>query len=109
LCEKSGLKYDDYFKLLQLADYSNLKHALHHTVKLVSREQTDKEQLVKKLQGMGVSLEISQVVATCVSVRKDEIRTQLVKDSCNITQSKLVDFDWKLKVVIITCALSEAL
>lgn len=98
LCEKSGLKYDDYFKLLPLADYSNLKHALTHVIKVVSREQADKEQLAKRIQAMGGSSEISQVLGTCLWVRKDEIHTQLVKDSCNITQSKLVDFDWKLKV-----------
>lgn len=98
LCEKNGLKYDDYFKVLPLADYSNLKHALNHVIKTVSRERADKEQLTKKIQAMGASSEVSQVVATCLWVRKDEIRTQLVKDSCNITQSKLMDFDWKLKV-----------
>lgn len=98
LCEKTGLKYDDYFKLLPLADYSNLKHALNHVIKEVSREQVDKEQLAKNIQAMGASLEVSQVVATCLWVRKDEIHTQLVKESCSITQSQLVDFDWKLKV-----------
>lgn len=103
LCEKNGLKYDDYFKLLQLADYSNLKHALHHVIKVVSREEGDKELLAKKIEAMGASAEISQVVATCIWVRREEIHTQLVKDSCNITQSKLEDFDWKLKVNCGTC------
>ena len=98
MCEKTGLKYDDYFKILQLADYSKLKHCLLNAIKTVSREPGDKEQLAKKLQSMGASVEVSQVVATCLWVRKDEIHTQLVKATCDITQSKLEDFDWKLKV-----------
>ncbi len=100
MCEKNGLKYDDYFKLLPLADYSKLKHSLLNAIKAVSRETADKEQLAKKLQSMGASAEVSQVVATCLWVRKDEIRAQLVKASCDITQSRLDDFDWKLKVYL---------
>ena len=98
LCEKDGLKYDDYFKLLSLEDYSNLKHTLARVVRIASREEADKDQLTKRIQALGASPETSQMVATCLWVRKDEVRTQLVKDSCNIAQSKLVDFDWKLKV-----------
>lgn len=99
MCEKNGLKYDDYFKLLPLTDFSQLKLALAHAIKVMSREQADKEQLAKKAQAMGANQEVSQVVATCLWVRKEEIHAQLVKDSCNITQSKLEDFDWKLKVI----------
>ena len=100
MCEKNGLKYDDYFKLLPLTDFSQLKVSLAHTIKVLSREQADKEQLTKKAQGLGASQEVSQVLATCLWVRRDEILAQLVKDSCNITQSKLEDFDWKLKVCV---------
>ena len=100
LCEKNGLKYDDYFKLLPLAEYSNLKHALNHVIKVTSREPEAKEQLAKKIQSMGATPETSQLVATCLWVRRDEIRIQLVKDSCNIAHTKLVDFDWKLKVFL---------
>lgn len=99
MCEKTGLKYDDYFKLLQLADYSKLKHSLLSAIKAVSREPGDKEKLSKELQALGASTEVSQVVATCLWVRKEEIRTQLVKATCDITHSKLEDFDWKLKVL----------
>ena len=98
MCEKNGLKYDDYFKVLQLGDFSQLKLALAHTIKSLSREQTGKDQLMKKVQSMGASQEVSQVIATCLWVRKEEIHAQLVKESCSITQSKLEDFDWKLKV-----------
>lgn len=98
MCEKNGLKYDDYFKVLQLSDFSQLKLALAHTIKSLSREQAVKDQLIKKIQSMGVSQEVSQVIATCLWVRKEEIHAQLVKESCGITQSKLEDFDWKLKV-----------
>lgn len=98
MCEKNGLKYDDYFKLLPLTEFSQLKLAVSRVIRTLSRDLLDKEQLAKKLQGMGADQEVSQVVATCLWVRKDEIRAQLVKDSCDITQSKLEDFDWKLKV-----------
>lgn len=98
LCGKNGLKYDDYVKLLSLPDYSRLKLSLSRTIKSVSREGVERELLVKKIQALGATPEISEVVATCLWVRKEEIRTQLVKDSCNISQSKLQDFDWKLKV-----------
>ena len=98
ICEKNGLKYDNYFKLLQLADFAKLKHALLTVVRTLSRDQTRKELLIEKLQAMGTSPEISQVVATCLWVRKDEIHAKLVKDSIGNSQSRLDDFDWKLKV-----------
>lgn len=65
---------------------------------MLSREALKKEQLAERLKGMGASSEVSQLVATCLWVRKEEIHDQLVKDSCNISQSRLDDFDWKLKV-----------
>ena len=52
----------------------------------------------KKLSEQGASAELAQLIAECLSVRKDEIREQLVKESCNISQAYLSDFDWKLKV-----------
>ena len=98
ICEKAGLKYDDHFKLLPLADYSNLTHNLSLAIRTLSRDQLKKEQLMEKLQAMGTNPDIAQVVVTCMWVRRDEIRAQLVKDSCNISQAKLENFDWKLKV-----------
>ena len=55
-------------------------------------------QATKKLSEQGASAELAQLIAECLSVRKDEIREQLVKESCNISQAYLSDFDWKLKV-----------
>lgn len=104
LCEKVGMKYDDYFKLLSLADYTNLKNALSSTVKQLSRDTLKKEQLAEKLQAMDASTEVSQLVATCLWVRREELRDQLVKESCSISQSRLDDFDWKLKVCLRLCS-----
>ena len=98
ICEKVGLRFEEYFKLISVSDYSNLKSSLSTAIRLLSREALKKEQLAQKLQGMGASPDVSQLVATCVWVRKDEIHDQLVKDSCNVSQSRLDDFDWKLKV-----------
>lgn len=98
ICEKVGLKYDYYFKLLSLADYTNLKYAIVSTIRQLSREALKKEQLAEKLQSMGVTLEVSQLMATSLWVRRDELHNQLVKESCNISQSRLDNFDWKLKV-----------
>jgi len=69
---------------------------------MISREVVKKEQLAEKLQSMGASTDVSPVVAACVWVRKEEIHDQLVKESCNIAQSRMDDFDWKLKVIIIS-------
>ena len=98
ICEKVGLKYSYYFKLLSLADYNKLKNSITSTVRLLSRENLKKEQLAEKLKAMGASLEVSQLLAVCVWVRKDELHNHLVKESYNISQSRLNDFDWKLKV-----------
>ena len=34
----------------------------------------------------------------CVSVRSEELRTQLLRESAKVSPSSLTDFDWKLKV-----------
>ena len=57
-------------------------------------------QISEKLLGLGVSLELSQLVAECLSVRREEARAQLVRDSCNISHCHLSDYDWKLKVTL---------
>ena len=98
ICDKVGLNYEDYFKVLSVSDYSKLQHSLSSAVRIISRDVVKKEQLTEKLRSMGASADVSQVVATCVWVRKEEVRDQLVKESCNIAQSRLDDFDWKLKV-----------
>ena len=55
-------------------------------------------QVVKKLVDMGVSGELSQLVAGCLWVRREEIRSQLVRDSYQFSHTHLNDFDWRLKV-----------
>ena len=45
-----------------------------------------------------MSQELSQLVAECLSVRREKVRAQLVRDSCNVSHCHLTDYDWKLKV-----------
>lgn len=47
---------------------------------------------------MGVDGELSQLVAGCLWVRREEIRSQLVRDSYKFSHTYLNDFDWRLKV-----------
>lgn len=55
-------------------------------------------QVVELLNGAGVNGEVCKVIGECVSVRQEEVRTQLLRDSSKVTPTSLTDFDWKLKV-----------
>ena len=55
-------------------------------------------QVAEKLVGMGVDGELSQLVAGCLWVRREEMRTQLLRDSYKFSHTYLNDFDWRLKV-----------
>ena len=70
---------------------ARLSLILHHTISLI-------HQLIEKLSGLGVSPELSQLIAGCVWVRRGEVRSQMVRDSCAISHSHLTDFDWRVKV-----------
>ena len=70
---------------------TRLSLILHHTISLI-------HQLIEKLSGLGVSPELSQLIAGCVWVRRGEVRSQMVRDSCAISHSHLTDFDWRVKV-----------
>ena len=61
------------------------------------REKIERDKVVEKCKGL-ISVEMAQIVATCLWVRRDEIRGQMVRSSCSITHSHLNDFDWRLKV-----------
>ena len=52
----------------------------------------------ESLGDLGVSVEVSRLLAECLWVRREEIRLQLIRDSCTFSHSHLVDFDWRLKV-----------
>lgn len=41
------------------------------------------------------------MIGECVSVRSEEVRTQLLRDSAKVSPSSLSDFDWKLKVSLL--------
>ena len=45
-----------------------------------------------------MSEEVCKVIGECVSVRSEEVRTQLLRDTAKVSPSSLSDFDWKLKV-----------
>ena len=45
-----------------------------------------------------MSGEVCKVIGECVSVRSEEVRTQLLRDTSKVSPSSLSDFDWKLKV-----------
>ena len=53
---------------------------------------------MERLSGAGVSGEVCRVIGECVSVRSEEVRAQLLRDSTKVSPSSLRDFDWKLKV-----------
>ena len=55
-------------------------------------------QVIERLSGAGVSGEVCKVIGECVSVRSEEVRTQLLRDTAKVSPSSLSDFDWKLKV-----------
>ena len=55
-------------------------------------------QVIDRLSGVGVSGEVCKVIGGCVSVRSEEVRTQLLRDTAKVSPSSLSDFDWKLKV-----------
>ena len=44
-CEKEGLHYDDYAKVLSLAEYSQLKHTLSGLIRPLSRDGIKKEEV----------------------------------------------------------------
>lgn len=67
-------------------------------LKGLMRERIEKDKVADKLKGLNVSSEMAPMVATCLWVRREEIRGQMLKNSCNITHSQLNDFDWRLKV-----------
>lgn len=62
------------------------------------REKIEKDKVIDKLKGLNLGDEMAQVVAVCLWVRREEIRGQMIGNSCNITHSHLKDFDWRLKV-----------
>ena len=98
ICDKEGLHYEEFAKSLSLSEYSKLKLCLSDLFRTLTREKIEKDKIIEKLKGLNVSAETSQIIATCLWVRRDEIRAQLVRDSCNIAHSNLSDFDWSLKV-----------
>ena len=63
-------------------------------------------QIIERLSGAGLSGELCSVIGECVSVRSEELRTQLLRDSARVVPSSLTDFDWKLKVSTILYPLS---
>ena len=40
---------------------------------------------------------VAEVLVECLWVRKEEVREQLVRDSCAISHSTLLDYDWRMK------------
>ena len=53
---------------------------------------------MERLSEAGLGGEVCSVMGECVSVRSEELRTQLLRDSAKVSPSSLTDFDWKLKV-----------
>ncbi|XP_064393067.1 COMM domain-containing protein 8-like [Halichondria panicea] len=100
ICDKDGLHYEEFAKLISLSEYSQLKLSLCSVLKNVMREKIEKDKVIDKLKGLNLNDEMAQVVAVCLWVRREEIRGQMIGSSCNITHSHLNDFDWRLKLVM---------
>ena len=58
-------------------------------------------QLQHRLTDEGVYPAVAESIAECLSVRRDELRQQLIQSSCAISHAHLVDFDWQVKVKIL--------
>ncbi len=55
-------------------------------------------QIEKQLDKFSVPKDIQKIVSECLRPRKDEIRLALIEETCNLSETTLKDFDWKLKV-----------
>lgn len=107
-CEKEGVSYEGFASKLSLAEYKQLKQSLSNDVlQAICRDGITREEVSKRLQKLGASAESADLVAKCLWVRREEVKGQLVRDSCRISQSYLSDFDWRLKLVMSSDKLSS--
>jgi hypothetical protein len=100
LCQKDGLHYEEYAKLLSLSEYGQLKNWLCDILRKTTRKGMDRAILTDTLTQLGVPQEVGVVIAECIWVRKEEVHDQLVRDSSAITSCSLKDYDWKTKLVL---------
>ena len=49
---------------------------------------------------------MAESIAECLSVRREELRQQLIQSSGTISHDHLIDFDWQVKVITL-CVLLE--
>lgn len=55
-------------------------------------------QVLERLCSRGLSQELGSLLAECLWVRREEVKKELVRESCAISHSFLADYDWKMKV-----------
>lgn len=60
----------------------------------------------EQLVGEGVGEEVAGILVECLWVRREEVRGQLVRDSCAVSHSVLRDYDWKMKVTTLRATLA---
>ncbi|KAL3879259.1 hypothetical protein ACJMK2_031561 [Sinanodonta woodiana] len=98
LCHRSHPTYQEYSKIWTLSEWWTLVDTFQDLIKSAVKESWTKDQILQRLEGLSDDYKTS--VVDVISSRKEEIRSQLLAQTHNISQTVLSDFDWKLKLAL---------
>ncbi|KAG1668790.1 COMM domain-containing protein 8 [Nymphon striatum] len=96
ICRNHHPKYLDYKKLFSLEEWWDVTDALTYILKECAKNNYNCKDEINKCVS-NVNEEALNILIEVLSVKKQDIHSALVSNSCNISDSNLKDFDWRMK------------
>eukprot|EP00118_Oscarella_pearsei_P025503 m.308296 g.308296 ORF g.308296 m.308296 type:complete len:179 (+) comp43716_c0_seq1:34-570(+) len=96
LCGRKGPRFQDHNKIVKISGWRNLVSACEQFVKgavgLKTKELSEKLKILPEAH--------RSIAGSCIAARQEEVVSALKRAVAGISQAKLKDFDWNLKVVL---------
>lgn len=87
----------DYSEIWSLSEWWDINNSLKKFFCNAVKYVENKEQVLKTLSHLPL---YKEVIFTCLNLRKNDIEKALIEKTNSICDNYLIDFDWKLKVIL---------
>ncbi|XP_069129412.1 COMM domain-containing protein 8-like [Argopecten irradians] len=98
VCHRCQPSYQEYSDVWSLQQWWSVVDTYQSVIKAAVRGAHTKDMIYQELQAM--SEDLKQIVVDVINSRREEVQSQLLTETHNISQAVLSDFDWKVKLIM---------
>ncbi|XP_065058387.1 COMM domain-containing protein 8-like [Rhopilema esculentum] len=100
ICKQRGPQFKDFSSTWNIKEWITICDCWSAIIKCWVGSNVGKEEIKEQLLEEEFSEEWTKRILICITLRKNDIKESMIRQTSAISQSSLKDFDWKVKLVM---------